>query len=180
MNEQKKVRIIEVVSYNPKWKEEYLKESEKLKKLFKDEIVDIYHIGSTSIPGISAKPVIDILLSVNDISKIDDYNEEMVKLGYEAKGEYGIPSRRFFLKGIYDRTHHIHAFEVGNPEIIRHLNFRDYIIAHPEEMKQYQELKKELAKEFRYDNEGYCDGKDCFIKNIDKKAAEWAKTRREA
>lgn len=116
-------------------------------------------------------------MSVKDINKIDDYNEQMIKLGYEAKGEYGIPGRRFFLKGVYDRTHHIHAFENGNSEIKRHLDFRDYMIAHPEEMKEYGKLKKELAKKFRYDNEGYCNGKNAFIKNIDKKAAEWAKTR---
>jgi len=124
-----------------------------------------------------------ILLNVEDKERINEIfntakeikeNKEVEKLGYIAKGEYGIAGRRFFLKGLYNRTHHIHIFQIGSHEIKRHLEFRDYMIAHPEDAKRYGELKKELAKSFRYDIEGYCDGKDSFIKGMEKKAEEWA------
>ncbi|CAH2214879.1 GrpB family protein [Tepidibacter aestuarii] len=173
MSEEKQVRVIEVVPHNLKWNEDYQKEAKKICSIMYSEIVDIHHIGSTSIPKIYAKPIIDILIEVKDINSVDKYNEEIEKLGYIAKGEYGIKDRRFFMKGLYNRTHHIHIFQTGNPEIKRHLNFRDYMIAHPEEAKCYEELKKGLAKKFRYDNEGYCEGKDSYIKGIDKKAEEW-------
>ena len=177
MIKEKKVRIIEVVPHDPKWKENYLREIEKIMLIMNNEIINIHHIGSTSIKGIYAKPVIDILIGVTDINNIDKYNEKMEKLGYICKGEYGIEGRRFFMKGLYNRTHHIHVFQSDNPEILRHLNFRDYMNQHPSEAKSYGELKKEMAIKFRYDIDGYCNGKDDFIKDIDRKAEVWAKTK---
>ncbi|WP_432401062.1 GrpB family protein [Wukongibacter sp. M2B1] len=179
MGEQKKIRIIEVVPYNLQWVEKYQEEEKKISNIMPNEIVEIHHIGSTSIPNIYAKPVIDILIGVKDIEKVDKYNKEMEKLGYIAKGEHGILRRRFFLKGIYNRTHHVHIFQTEDLEIKRHLNFRDYMIAHPDEARNYEKLKRELAKEFRYDNEGYCNGKNSFIKDIDRKAEEWIKTNKQ-
>lgn len=165
-------RVVEVVEYNPNWHIEFKEEAHKLRNIFKDEIVEIHHIGSTSIPNMSAKPVIDILLEVRDINAIDSYNEKIQKIGYIPKGEYGIRNRRFFLKGENDRTHHIHAFETGDTEIKRHLNFRDYMINHPQEAKKYNNLKKDLAYKFKYDIEKYIEGKDAFIKSIDLKAKQ--------
>lgn len=175
MSEEKQIRVIEVVPHNSNWKGEFYKEAERIRNTMKDEIVGIHHIGSTSIPGIYAKPVIDILAEVKDISKVDDYNSRMQELGYIAKGEFGINGRRFFIKGLYERTHHIHVFQTGNPEIARHLRFRDYMIAHPDDARAYEELKKELACKYRYDPAGYVDGKDTFIKEVDRKAEEWAR-----
>jgi len=177
MREEKQVRVIEVVPYNSQWKEDYLKEMGKIILIMNDEIIDIHHIGSTSIPGIYAKPVIDILIGVVDIKNIDKYNGEMDTLGYVCQGEYGIKGRRFFMKGLYNRTHHIHIFQSDNPEILRHINFRDYMISHLGEARIYSELKREMAIKFRYDIEGYCNGKDAFIKDIDIKAERWAKTK---
>ncbi|WBW96973.1 GrpB family protein [Oceanirhabdus sp. W0125-5] len=177
MNEGRLVRIMEVVPYNSKWKDDYINECEKIQSIMGEEILNIHHIGSTAISGIYAKPVIDILIEVKNIINIDKYNEGMIKLGYIPKGEHGIKNRRFFLKGEYNRTHHVHIFETENPEIKRHLDFRDYMIAHPEDAKCYEELKKELSIKFRYDNNGYCEGKNAFINKIDKKAKEWSETR---
>lgn len=177
MTQQNKVRTIEVVKPNPRWKYEYREESEKVLSIMGDEIAEIHHIGSTSISGIYAKPIIDILIGVKNILEVDKYDKEMVNIGYTPKGEYGIEGRRFYLKGEINRTHHIHIFEIDSPHIKRHLNFRDYMNTHPKDAKRYEELKKDLANEFRYDNEAYCDGKDDFIKKIDKKAEEWDKER---
>lgn len=175
MSEQRTVRIMEVVPYSEEWPVEYEKESKAIKDLFNDEIINIYHVGSTSIPGIYAKPVIDILVEVKDIEMVDSFNISMENIGYTCVGEGGIPGRRYFYKGGNKRTHHVHMFKTGSEEISRHLNFRDYMIAHPEEAKDYEELKKQLADKFKYNSEGYVSGKDAFIKDIDKKAEQWAK-----
>lgn len=109
---------------------------------------------------------IDILLEVDDIVRLDSKRSAMEQPGYEAMGEFGIPGRRYFRKddasGI--RTHHVHAFQSGSPEIERHLVFRDYMIAHPEAAQAYSLLKQRLAQEYPGDKEAYMDGKDPFIK----------------
>jgi len=163
-------RRVEVVSYSPNWKDMYKEESEKIKNVLSDIIIDIHHIGSTAIPGIKAKPVIDILVEVKDIERVDQYNHKMKELGYEAMGEYGIPKRRFFRKGGNNRTHHIHIFQVGNEEIERHINFKEYLIAHPDKAREYSKLKEKLVNKYTYDVENYTNSKSDFIKEIDRKA----------
>lgn len=150
------------------------KEAEKIYNIMKDEIVQIYHIGSTAIKEIYAKPIIDILVEVENINNVDNYNEQMKFLVHIPKEEYGIKERRFFLKGLYNRTHHVHIFQRGNSEIERHINFRDYMIENREEAKKYEKLKKKLALKFKYDIDSYCEDKDNFIKKIDEKAKLWA------
>jgi GrpB-like predicted nucleotidyltransferase (UPF0157 family) len=106
---------------------------------------------------------------------LDGQNAAMESLGYEAMGEYGIPGRRYFRKsnGEGIRTHHVHAFAAGSAEAERHLAFRDYMIAHPEDARAYSELKRKLAAEHPRNIDGYMDGKDAFIKEMDRRAAEW-------
>ena len=168
-------RRMEVIFYNLNWKEMYKEESEKIKNVLIDIIIDIHHIGSTAIPGIKAKPVIDVLVEVKDIEGVDQYNYKMKELGYEAMGEYGIPKRRFFRKGGNNRTHHIHIFQVGNEEIERHINFKEYLIAHPDKAREYSKLKEKLVNKYTYDVENYTNSKSDFIKEIDKKAKLWKK-----
>jgi len=145
-------------------------ESEKIKNILNDIIIDIHHIGTTAIPGIKAKPVIDILVEVKDIEEVDQYNYKMEELEYEAMGEYGILKRRFFRKGKNNRTHHIHIFQTGNEEIKRYINFKEYLIAHPDKFREYSKLKEELANKYIYDVENYSNSKSDFIKEIDRKA----------
>jgi len=163
-------RRVEAVSYNSNWKDMYKEESEKIKNVLSDIIIDIHHIGSTAIPGIKAKPVIDILIEVKDIEGVDQYNYKMEELEYEAMGEYGISKRRFFRRGGCKRTHHLHIFQVGNKEIKRHINFKKYLIAHPDKAREYSKLKEKLANKYTYDMENYTNGKNDFIKEVDKKA----------
>jgi GrpB-like predicted nucleotidyltransferase (UPF0157 family) len=165
------VRKIEVVPYNPDWPSLFKMEADRLGAILGQEAVAIHHIGSTAIPNIRAKPIIDILVEVQDIEKVDDFNTEMIRQGYRPQGEFGIPGRRFFIKGPDDaRTHHIHVFQTGHPEVQRHLDFRDYMVTHPEEAQAYSRLKETLAQRFPEDIEGYVAGKDGFIKDIDRKA----------
>ena len=136
--------------------------------------MNIFHIGSTSVPNLKAKPIIDILLVVNDINELDTYSEQFERLGYEVMGEFGIKGRRYFRKGGDNRTHQIHAFQYNNiEEIERHLAFRDYLREHPEVCIQYGELKSQLAKQYPNDIDGYGDGKDDFVKSVEKDAIRW-------
>jgi len=166
-------RRVELISYDSNWKDMYKEESEKIKDVLSDIIIDIHHIGSTAIPGIKSKPAIDILVEVKDIEAVDQYNNKIEELGYEVMGEHGIPKRRFFRKGGNKRTHHIHIFKVGNEEIERHINFKEYLIAHPDKAREYSKLKEKLANKYTYDVENYTNSKSDFIKKINRKAKLW-------
>ena len=169
-------RKIKVVEYDKNWIKLFEKEAMLIKEVFKSEIVEIYHIGSTSVPGLKAKPIIDIMPVVKDIEKVDGYNEEMKKIGYEPKGEYEIKGRRFFIKGGGNRTHHVHIFQYNNGEAIeRHLAVRNYLRAYKDEADKYAEVKTKGAEKYPHDINGYCDYKDKFVKDLEKKALEWIK-----
>ena len=170
MSINKRKQIIEVVPYDCNWANHFLIEATRLEKLFKENFSAIHHIGSTSIPDMPAKPTIDIVLAVKDIAKVDKLNPEMQKLGYEAWGEYNIPGRRFFVKGENKRSHHVHVFQQGSPDITRHILFRDYFIANPVDAKEYSKLKIELAEKFRHNRRAYVVGKQEFVKRLEAKA----------
>ena len=164
----KNKRIIEVVPHDPNWKQKFKEEANKIKEIFEEIFVDIHHIGSTAVPLVKAKPIIDILVEVTDINKVDSYNRQMEELGYVALGEYGIPRRRFFHKGGKQRTHHVHIFQAGNKEIKRHIDFKNYLISNPSVAKKYSLLKEEMAMKYSNDIDKYQEGKESFIKKIDK------------
>lgn len=167
-------RKIEVVDYRPEWDTMFKVESKKIKKILEKNCVGVYHIGSTSVKGLPAKPIIDIMPVVKDISLVDAHNSEFETLGYECRGEFGIPGRRFFAKGGDNRTHHIHIFEQSNQtDIQRHIAVRDYLNAHSDTAAEYAALKKKLAAEFPFDNDGYCDGKEEYMKSLEEKALHW-------
>jgi len=161
-------RYIEVVDYSHDWPLACAREAANIKHALGDNCLEVHHIGSTSVVGLAAKPIIDMLPVVRDIRAVDQH--AMEALGYEAKGEFGIPFRRFFTKGQDLRTHNAHVFEQGNSEIERHLKFRDWMRNHPADRDAYAELKKSLAKKFPNDIESYCLGKEGFIANIDAQA----------
>lgn len=167
------MRKVEVSSYNEKWIQMFCEEAKKLNLIFGNEIIDIYHIGSTSVSGLKAKPIIDIMPVVKDINNVDKYNIEMQEIGYAPKGEKGIVNRRYFQKGGDNRSHHVHIYQIGSYEIKRHLAFRDYLKSHPDEIKNYGELKEKLARQFPNDIDSYINGKDYFVKDMELKALEW-------
>jgi GrpB-like predicted nucleotidyltransferase (UPF0157 family) len=169
------IRKVEVVPHNPNWHSLFEIESKQIAIALGSNVITIDHIGSTSIDTIYAKPIIDILIEVRSIGKVEERNPMMQALGYECMGEFGIEGRRFFRKdnpaGI--RTHHIHTFEVNSSQIVRHLSFRDYLNAHPEDALKYSTLKRSLAGKYPFDIERYMDGKAGFIQDIDRQAAAW-------
>jgi len=172
------MRKVEVVPHNPLWREAFEAEARHVGSALGENVVAVHHIGSTAIPNIYAKPVVDLLVEVRDITEVDGRSSAMESLGYEVMGEYGIPRRWYFRKDDQEgiRTHNIHAFEAGSAEVERHLAFRDYMIAHPEEAEKYSELKRKLAEQHPQSMDGYMDGKDGFIKEMDQKAAQWRRS----
>ncbi|WP_438312501.1 GrpB family protein [Sporosarcina sp. FA9] len=165
---------IEIKDHNEKWCQMFKDESYKLKELLGEELVDIYHIGSTSVSGLKAKPIIDIMPVVRKIEKMDSFNKRMEDIGYECMGEFGIKGRRYFRKGADIRTHQMHVFQIDNKiDINRHLAVRDYLRTHPEDARQYGDIKESLAKQFPSDIASYADGKDAFVKELEQKALIW-------
>lgn len=167
------MRVITLVEYKDTWSTEFAKEADNIKNVLSENLMAAYHIGSTAILGLQAKPVIDILLEVRSLSEVDNQNSELENLGYGAKGEYGIEGRRFFQKGGDERTHHVHIYETGNPEIERHKLFVEFMISHPNRAAAYEKLKIELVSKYREEPDKYSEGKSVFIKTIDAEAVEW-------
>ncbi|CDM89437.1 GrpB family protein [Xenorhabdus bovienii] len=156
-------RVITIEPYNSHWVNAYNDEMVNLKDAFPEEILFVHHIGSTSVPGLAAKPIIDILLEIKNMGKFDENHSVIESLGYTARGEYGIPGRRYFIKGGDNRTHHIHAFETGCFHITRHLVFRNYLRRHNDVAHQYAEIKYQAARACGNSSEIYCQLKNEFI-----------------
>ena len=159
------MREIAVVPYVEKWPEMFNSESFLIKMLLGDVAKNIHHIGSTSVPGLSAKPVIDILLEVNDINELDIFIPAMVNAGYIARGENGIAGRRYFIKGGDQRSHQVHAFSVGDIQILRHLAFRDYLRKNRNIAMAYAEMKRAAVLLYKNDAQRYSAFKTNFIEH---------------
>ena len=162
---------ITVLNYDPEWPLKYERERKAIAEILDGNGISIYHIGSTSVPGLAAKPIIDMMAVVRSLEKVDDARGKFSELGYEYLGEFGIAGRRYFRKGGDERTHQIHIFQADDwNNIERHLAFRDYMRTHEKERVEYAEIKTALAQRFPYDIDGYCDGKDAFVREMEKRA----------
>jgi GrpB-like predicted nucleotidyltransferase (UPF0157 family) len=167
-------RTIEIVPYDKNWKELYEIERKLLESIFGKIILDIQHFGSTSIPGLSAKPIIDIMIIVDDINEIDKYNEVMEDNGYVIRGENGVPGRRYFIRiksgKSENHTHHIHIYQKNNIYTSEYIIFRDYLKIDKEALKMYESVKKDLAIKYRYSPAEYTNGKTECVNRIIEKA----------
>lgn len=153
--------------YNPKWKEDYKREELLLKSVLKDRILEIHHIGSTSIEGLKAKPVIDILIVIKSLDEIKEIEDLLEDYDYENRGQQGVADRYFFAKGPEEaRSHYIHFTEPNSDTYYNQLYFKKYLIEHPEYNKKYCELKQELATKFAMERPKYTQGKNDFIKEV--------------
>jgi GrpB-like predicted nucleotidyltransferase (UPF0157 family)/GNAT superfamily N-acetyltransferase len=153
-------QVVIFTPYDPEWPNLFEKEATRIKAALGSNCIEIHHIGSTSIPGLSAKPIIDMLPVVRNILKVN--SADMEALGHKSRGELGMPFRRYFSNGAF----HIHIWEEGADEIQKQLLFRDYMRTHPEDRIAYQKLKEYLSEKFREDRPIYTAKKDPFIKNI--------------
>jgi GrpB-like predicted nucleotidyltransferase (UPF0157 family) len=165
-----------IVDYDPRWPQLYEEERGLIQDALGDRVVAIEHVGSTSIPGIAAKPVIDIAVGVPDIRDAYKTIFPLSKLGYRCMGEALIPERLYFKKpwdshnfpgeGSPRRTHQIHMYNPAHEEWARHLAFRDYLRAHDDLRDEYAALKRRLAVEHAGDIEAYADAKSEFVERV--------------
>jgi GrpB-like predicted nucleotidyltransferase (UPF0157 family) len=174
------VRTIEVVDHELTWAAAFEREATALAGIFGDSLVAVHHIGSTSVCGLAAKPIVDILVVLSETATIDRFNPGMEGLGYHIRGECldaevpGTPGRFYFSKDTAGvRTHHVHACAATHPQVPDLLAFRDYLRSHPERAAEYGALKRALARRHRHDNIGYMRGKDAFIKGLLAEARAW-------
>lgn len=167
------MRTIELQRHGD-WSEAFLTESDHIRAALGQVVVDIHHIGSTAIPGIAAKPVVDIILVVSSLAHLEQSEHSLAPMGYESLGEYGLSGRRFYCKGGNHRTHHVHAYESGHPAIHRHIAFRDYLKAHPEKASLYEHAKLDAAQRFRESPVDYTEAKSSTIRALESEALQWA------
>ncbi|MBA2653936.1 MAG: GNAT family N-acetyltransferase [Gammaproteobacteria bacterium] len=169
---------VEIVAYDSKWPMEADLEISQLREVLPlAKVIDIQHIGSTAIPGMAAKPILDIQIAVASLEEMKIIAiPALQKLGYEYWYENPDPERLFFVKGMppfgEKRTHHVHIVEPTSKHWRGKINFRDYLIACPEIAKEYQALKTQLAKQYTCDREEYTNAKGEFVNRILKLAEE--------
>lgn len=157
--------------YSEEWKKLYVNEKKLLKEAIGDLIIDIQHVGSTSIPGLIAKPIIDIAVGVNTLEIGEKCIIPLEQIGYEYKHDAGIPGRHFFVKGSKDcRTFYLHLEQINSQIWKNHIYFRDFLEMHYELAVEYASLKAILADKYKNDRETYTLEKSAFIQNVLEKA----------
>lgn len=160
-------RHVEIAEYSPGWPRVFERESAAILEACCPWVAAVHHVGSTSVPGLAAKPVLDMLPVAAGLAEALEAVPRMEALGYRYRGENGIAGRFYFEKSVDGRTvAHIHLFPAGHPAIYTHLAFRDYLRAHPDAARDYERLKRELAAKHRNDREAYTDAKTAFIQGI--------------
>ena len=163
-----------LAEYDPSWPEVFAGEAQAIRQALGDVLVGVEHVGSTAIPGLAAKPVVDILAGVTTLTEAEAKIPALEALGYDCRGENGIPGRLFFRKGLreFRRTHHLHLFRTGHGQWVSMLAFRDHLRAHPGDAQRYEALKRALAEEFRDNRAAYSKGKTQFVQAILEKARQ--------
>jgi GrpB-like predicted nucleotidyltransferase (UPF0157 family) len=151
-------------------------EAERFGRLLGDNLIQVHHIGSTSIPGIWAKPVLDLAPEVGSLEKLDEMADLLRSQGYEYWGEYGLPGRRFCprLDDHGQRLANIHCYASGDPELFRHLAFRDYLRVHPELALEYEREKRRARDLHPGDLVAYNEEKNGWIRRVERDALQWA------
>lgn len=168
-----------MLPYDPEWPRRFERERLLLEEVFGDREARIEHVGSTAVPGLGAKPVIDILVGLVRLSDAEESSAALAKMGYEYVPAYEsqIPDRRYFRKPRSGaREYHLHCVLEGGELWTHHLMFRDYLRAHPESAADYYELKCDLAT--RCSKEEYVEAKGPFIERILTLARAWSPTKR--
>jgi GrpB-like predicted nucleotidyltransferase (UPF0157 family) len=166
---------VEIVDYDPRWTLSFDEEAKRLRAVLDPAlIVGLEHFGSTAIPGLSAKPIIDILIAVQSLTAAQaTFVEALRKLDYVHWADNPKKDRMFFVKGMppfgSKRSHHVHVTE-PHGDMWQRLAFRDYLRAHREEAETYERLKRRLAAEHQADREAYTDAKSAYIESVMRKA----------
>ncbi len=160
--------LVRLVPYQTAWAELFQQEAERLRAALGDHLVRAEHVGSTAIPGLDAKPILDIAVAVQSMADESLFEGALAPLGYVHKSDNDMPGRLYFVKRLPDdrSTHHLNITELGTECWVEHVVFRDYLLAHPEAKAEYLRLKRELARRHPADRRAYGEGKETFIRRI--------------
>lgn len=162
---------VTLVEYNPDWPSQFEEDKRSILRASGDRILGTEHIGSTSIEGLPAKPIIDIAVGVRDLNEVESMIEPLKQAGYEYVHKPELVDRRFFRKGPWGKgTTHVHVCEYKGVQWREKLAFRDYLRAHPEVRAAYADLKKDLASRYENDRPTYTSEKEPFIRSVLAKA----------
>lgn len=165
---------IVLAAYDPEWPRMAASRAESLRVLG-PILVTVHHIGSTAVPGIAAKPIIDLMPVVTELTALDRERARLEALGYDWRGEYGIPGRRYCTlsdeNGV--RLVQLHFFTADSPQVTRHIAFRDYLRAYPDAAGAYEKEKRRARDMHPDDVHAYTDEKDAWIRQAEAKALVW-------
>ena len=164
-----KDRKYNIVPYNPDWVNQFAEYKEKIQNIFKN--VEIEHIGSTSVSGMSGKPCIDVLVIVSELKAVEEHIGDMEQVGFQYAGQFVTENSRLF-RIMKDNTHlaNIHFFPIGHPHNKEMLDLRNYLRVHPEEVKAYSELKNELYSKYANHYASYRKYKDEYMAELKKRS----------
>ena len=164
-----------IVEYDPAWPVLARAELERVAQALGAVAARLEHVGSTAVPGIAAKPIVDLQLSVRAIGERERYVGTLQRLGYLFVADPQSPDYHFFARPPErPRSFHLHVCEAGSVHEVRHIAVRDYLRAHPDEAAGYGALKRELAARHPQDRLAYIAGKDDFVQALERRAIAWA------
>ncbi len=161
--------VVRVDDYSSDWPRLFSEEAARLQAAIGAQVLDIQHVGSTSVPGLAAKPILDIAVAVESYEGAFVCVPLLEALGYEYRGEQGIPRRHFFVKGD-PPAYHLHMNEIGSTDWRTQIAFRDALRAHAEIAQAYADLKRRLAAAYPTDRDAYLAGKADFIQGVLRRA----------
>jgi GrpB-like predicted nucleotidyltransferase (UPF0157 family) len=162
---------IQIVDYDPAWETEFARLRLQLLNAVKHLAVTVEHVGSTAVPGLAAKPILDIDVVLNASHQLSEVIVRLAEIGYHHQGDLGITGREAFASPSNTPAHHLYVVVRGSEPWRNHVLFRDYLREHPERAHAYATLKRSLAERFRNDREKYTEGKTEFITRVLRRAA---------
>lgn len=164
-------RKYDVVAHDPSWRKRFEEEAKRIQDIFGPDAIEIQHIGSTAVPGLAAKPTIDMLVIVDSADVADRHSKLMKGLGYQSLGAFIAEDTRLFEKEVDgERLFIVHVFEKGHPHTNDMIKVRDYLVTYPEEARAYEDFKKDLKKRFPDDYVSYRKAKNEYMKELTKRA----------
>lgn len=165
---------VEIVDYDPGWVAVFVDLGAALRDALGEVAVRIDHIGSTAVPGLAAKPVIDVQVSVRTLEVLDAFRAPLQRLGYLYRADNPERTKRYFREPSGHRRTHIHVRQLGSFSQQFPLLFRDYLRSHPPALAEYADVKRQCAARFRHDRPGYVEAKDSFVWDVIRRADAWA------
>lgn len=158
-------RIV-IAEYDPAWVAMFEELCTFVRPVVKDHMIRIEHVGSTSVPGLAAKPIVDMDVVVRTEEDVRSIIRCLATLGYVHEGDLGVSGREAFIPPSIVKWHHLYVCTIDNAEFSKHIRFRDYLRSHPEEAQKYGDLKRELAQQYENDRAAYTNAKGVFVNRV--------------